>query len=149
LRAGAHGVAGWGAWGRRPRCPPVVAARVFDLLAHLHVGAVPPLEHGLRLGDELDGRGGVVAEDGAHVDLVGDLVGHLPRDARHEGLHPLVLLVVARDDPHHAQRVHHAGQRVDDLQQRAVENVLEVALERGEELDIVLGLDVTLLELAW
>jgi hypothetical protein len=30
-----------------------------------------------------------------------------------------------------------------------VEDVLEVALERGEELDIVLGLDVTLLELAW
>jgi hypothetical protein len=30
-----------------------------------------------------------------------------------------------------------------------VEDVLEVALERGEELDIVLGLDVALLELAW
>ena len=70
-------------------------------------------------------------------------------DARHEGLHPLVLLVVARDDPHHAQRVHHAGQRVDDLQQRAVQDVLEVALECGEELDVVLGLDVTLLKLAW
>ena len=149
MQCGARRVAVWGAGGRRPRGPPVVAARVFDLLAHLHVGALPPLEDRLRFGDELDGGGGVVAEDGAHVDLVGDLVGHLPRDARHEGLHPLVLLVVARDDPHHAQRVHHAGQRVDDLQQRAVQDVLEVALECGEELDVVLGLDVTLLKLAW
>ena len=149
LQCGARRVAVWGAGGRRPRGPPVVAARVFDLLAHLHVGALPPLEDRLRFGDELDGGGGVVAEDGAHVDLVGDLVGHLPRDARHEGLHPLVLLVVARDDPHHAQRVHHAGQCVDDLQQRAVQDVLEVALECGEELDVVLGLDVTLLKLAW
>jgi len=30
-----------------------------------------------------------------------------------------------------------------------VKNVLEVAFERGEELDIILGLNVTLLELAW
>ena len=64
-----------------------------------------------------------------------------------ERLHPLVVLVVARDDPHHAQRVHHRRQRVEDLHERAVADVLEVALERREELDVVLGLDVALLEL--
>eukprot|EP00965_Chrysotila_dentata_P033595 1118683-Pleurochrysis_carterae.AAC.1 len=55
---------------------------------------------------------------------------------------------VARDDPHHAQRAHQRGQRVDDLREGAVRDVLEVALERGQKLDVVLGFEVALLELA-
>ena len=59
----------------------------------------------------------------------------------------MVFLVVPGDHPHHAQGVHHRWQGIEDLHKCAVGNVFEVALEGGEELDVVLRLDVALLEL--
>ena len=54
---------------------------------------------------------------------------------------------MARDDPDHAQRVHHRRERVQNLRESAVSNVLEMALEGRQEFDIVLRLHVSLLEL--
>ena len=78
-----------------------------------------------------------------NIDAAGDLVGNEPSHALHERNHALVRIVVARNDPDHAKRVH---DRRDDLC-RGVEvgsgsQILEMALERREKLDIVLGLGI-------
>ena len=48
-----------------------------------------------------------------------------------------------RDDPDHPQGIHHGRDGLeDDVEIGAVGDVLEVALEGGEEADVVLGLRV-------
>eukprot|EP00968_Pinguiococcus_pyrenoidosus_P001317 scaffold58_cov256-Pinguiococcus_pyrenoidosus.AAC.12 len=126
--------------------PAVGAVAVLDHLAHVVVGVRPGLEH---LDGLLDQLGGVlgVSEDRADLNLLDHLVRDLPGDALHQGRHALVFVVVSRDDPHHPDRVHHAWQGIQNGQEVALLDVLEVALECVEELHVVLGLRIQLAQL--
>ena len=152
--------------------PARVAARRLDLGAHLEVRLLPLQQHLARLRAQtlhvlrlqasqkefaflyailfvssiffLLGESNSL-ENGLDVDDFGDALGQLVGDALHERHHALVLVVVARYDPDHAQGVHHGGQRLaDHVKRRAVADVLEVALEGGQEAHVVLGLAVEL-----
>ena len=56
----------------------------------------------------------VSLEQGTQVDDSAHALSHLPGDAFHERDHPLVLVVVSRDDPHHAEGAHHGRDGVQD-----------------------------------
>lgn len=70
-----------------------------------------------------------------------------PGYSLHERHHPLVSVIVSRDNPHHSQRVHHGRQDIDDgLERGSMSDVLKVSLEGRQEAHVVLGLCVILVE---
>lgn len=62
---------------------------------------------------------------------------HLPRDFSgdelHQWYHPLIRVIVAADDPYHADSVHHRWQCIEDDAKRALVYIFEVALQSGEK----------------
>ena len=103
-------------------------------------------QHILGLANHVHGVFGAAPENIADIDLLGHFFGNLDCDEVHQQRHALVLVVVTRDDPNHLQRRHHRRDRVHDDSQLPGANVLKVALERRQKLDIVLGLFVKLRE---
>ena len=55
-----------------------------------------------------------MTDTGNQVDDSAHALSNLPGDAFHEWDHPLVSVVVSRNDPHHAQSAHHGGNGVQD-----------------------------------
>ena len=48
-------------------------------------------------------------EECAYVDDFGNSLCQFPGNALHERHHALIFIVVTRDNPHHAQSIHHGG----------------------------------------
>lgn len=57
----------------------------------------------------------------------------LPGNELHQWDHALICVVVATDDPHHADGIHHRREGVESHTERPLADVFEVALERGEK----------------
>mmetsp|Transcript_49303 Transcript_49303/g.86141 ORF Transcript_49303/g.86141 Transcript_49303/m.86141 type:complete len:287 (-) Transcript_49303:475-1335(-) len=130
------------------KLPAMVRASVLDALTHAEVCLTPLEQHVAGLLDEALAGAEVHRQDVRQFDTLAHTAGQRFGDVLHQRRHALVGVVVARDDPHHAQTIHHRLHRLQNGLIRALSNVFEMALQGCEELHIVFGLQVQLGQLA-
>lgn len=121
----------------------------FDVAPGLVEFLLPLLKHRLALLDDLYGVLGLLLENLGDVNLSLHLVADFIADALQNVLHlALVLVDVSRNRPDQLQARQQRGQGLLDHLQVAPSNVLELAVQRRQELNKVLCLSVELLELS-
>mmetsp|Transcript_10045 Transcript_10045/g.27452 ORF Transcript_10045/g.27452 Transcript_10045/m.27452 type:complete len:633 (-) Transcript_10045:643-2541(-) len=122
------------------KLPARIALALLNFLTDLHVPHVPVLQHRLAGLDQLQRLLRWHAEDLAQIDCALHTVPYLLSDALEQAAHALIVTVVAADDPHHAQRIHHRGQGVQNTIQWPPCYVFKVALQGGQELHVISSL---------